>query len=49
MTSLNNHDEYVSHLKKGAIPNEETMKAIEDARQDRVEPIDNLDRWLDEL
>ena len=31
------------------IPNEETIKAIEEARNGKLEEITNLDEWLDNL
>lgn len=47
--SLNNYIEVLLYKDVGNIPNEETKKAIEDARNGNVEVVDNLHDWLDEI
>ncbi len=48
--SLNNYIEYLLYNDVGDIPNDETIKAIKEARSGRsLEPIDDLTTWLEEL
>lgn len=48
--SLNNYIEGLLYKDVGNIPNEETKKAIEEARSGKnLERIDDLDSWLDNL
>ena len=46
--SLNNYIEYLLYREVGDIPNEETKKAIEEARNKDLKPIENLDQFLEE-
>ena len=47
--SLNNYLEVLMAKDVGNIPNTETKKAILEARENKLEPIQDLDKWLDEL
>lgn len=47
--SLNNYIEYLLFKDVGNIPNEETIKAIEEARSGGGEAIENLDDWLEKI
>ncbi len=48
--SLNNYIEYLLYRDVGNIPNEETVKAIEDARNNvNIEVIEDLDFYLKNL
>lgn len=48
--SLNNYIEYLLYKDVGNIPNEETIKAIKEARSSKnLEPISDLTSWLEEL
>ena len=47
--SLNNYIEYLLFKDVGNIPNEETVRAIEEAEKGDLETIDDLDKWLGEL
>jgi hypothetical protein len=48
--SLNNYIEYLLYREVGEIPNEETIKAIEEARNSKkLKPIENLDDFLDSI
>ncbi len=48
--SLNNYIEYLLYRDVGNIPNEETVKAIEDARNNvNLEVIEDLDLYLKNL
>lgn len=48
--SLNNYIEYLLYKDVGDIPNEESIKAIDDARSNKnLETITDLDSWLDEI
>lgn len=48
--SLNNFIEYLLYREVGYIPNDETIKAIDDARNDRnLERIDNLAKYFGEI
>lgn len=48
--SLNNYIEWLLYNDVGDIPNEETIKAIKEARSSKgLEPITNLSTWLEEL
>jgi hypothetical protein len=47
--SLNNYLEMLMLRDVGSIPNEETKQAIEDARKGKLETINNLDKWLENL
>lgn len=48
--SLNNYIEYLLYKEVGRIPNEETEKAIREARESKdLKPIDDLDQFLEEL
>ena len=48
--SLNNYIEYLLYFDVGNIPNEETVKAIEDARNNiNLEVIEDLDIYLKNL
>ena len=49
--SLNNYIEWLLYNDVGGnIPNEETIKAIKEARSSKgLEPISNLSTWLEEL
>ena len=48
--SLNNYIEYLLYNDVGDIPNDETIKAIEEARSNKnLKPITNLSTWLEEL
>lgn len=48
--SLNNYIEYLLYRDVGNIPNEETVKAIEDARNNvNLEVIEDLDIYLKNL
>lgn len=47
--SLNNYIEYLLFKDVGNIPNEETVRAIEEAEKGGLETIDDLDKWLGEL
>ncbi|MCF6308195.1 MAG: hypothetical protein L3J09_09585 [Flavobacteriaceae bacterium] len=48
--SLNNYIEYLLYRDVGNIPNEETVKAIEDARNNvNLEVIEDLDLYLKDL
>jgi len=48
--SLNNYIEYLLYRDVGNIPNEETVKAIEDARNNiNLEVIEDLDTFLENL
>jgi hypothetical protein len=47
---LNNFIEYLLYREVGYIPNDETIKAIDDARNDRnLERIDNLAKYFGEI
>jgi hypothetical protein len=48
--SLNNYIEFLLYKDVGDIPNEETIKAIKEARSSKnLEPITDLTSWLEEL
>lgn len=48
--SLNNYIEYLLYKEVGRIPNEETEKAIREARESKdLKPIDDLEQFLEEL
>lgn len=47
--SLNNYLEILMLRDVGNIPNAETKKAIQEARDGNVEEIDDLDSWLEKL
>lgn len=48
--SLNNYIEYLLFKEVGNIPNEETKKAIHEARHDEnLKPIEDLDEFLNSL
>lgn len=48
--SLNNYVEGLLYEDVGHMPNEETIKAIEEARSGKnLERIEDLDTWLDNL
>lgn len=48
--SLNNYIEYLLYREVGNIPNEETKKAIDEARNSKnLNPIDDLDQFLEDL
>ncbi len=48
--SLNNYIEYLLYKEVGDIPNEETTKAIEDAKKGvGIKKVDDLDTFLKEL
>ena len=48
--SLNNYIEYLLYREVGDIPNEETEKAIDEARNNKnLKPINNLDQFLEDL
>lgn len=48
--SLNNYVEYLLYKDVGDIPNNETAKAVEDARRGQgLEQVDDLDNFLDQL
>ncbi len=48
--SLNNYIEWLLYNDVGDIPNDETIKAIKEARSSKgLEPITNLTSWLEEL
>jgi len=48
--SLNNYIEYLLYRDVGNIPNEETVQAIEDARNNvNLEVIEDLDTFLENL
>ncbi|MDT7828594.1 hypothetical protein RQM65_07955 [Pricia sp. S334] len=48
--SLNNYIEGLLHKDVGSIPNEETKKAIEEARSSKnLERINDLDTWVANL
>jgi len=47
--SLNNYIEYLLFREVGEIPNEETKKAIEEARNETLEPISDLDQFLKDV
>ncbi|MEM1406585.1 MAG: hypothetical protein AAGG59_07415 [Bacteroidota bacterium] len=48
--SLNNYIEYLLFREVGEIPNDDTKKAIEEARSSKtLKPIDNLDQFLKDI
>ena len=47
--SLNNYLEMLMIKDVGNVPNEETLKAINEARNSELERIGNLDKWLENL
>jgi hypothetical protein len=47
--SLNNYIETLLYKQVGRIPNKATIKAIQDARQDKTESIEDLDTWLEKI
>lgn len=48
--SLNNYIEYLLYREVGNIPNQETKKAINEARTSKnLKPIDDLDQFLEDL
>ena len=48
--SLNNYIEYLLYREVGNIPNEETKKAIHEARTSKnLKPIDDLDQFLEDI
>jgi hypothetical protein len=48
--SLNNYIEYLLYREVGHIPNQETKKAIDEARTStNLKPIDDLDQFLEDL
>ena len=47
--SLNNYIEKLLYRDVGDIPNDTTKSAIEEARQGKLERIENLDNWLEKL
>ena len=48
--SLNNYIEYLLYREVGDIPNEETKKAIEEARDSKnLDPIENLGQFLEDI
>lgn len=48
--SLNNYIEYLLYKDVGDIPNEESVKAINEARSNKgLEKIDDLTAWIEEV
>jgi len=47
--SLNNYIETVLYKDVGAMPNDTTKLAIEEAQNSKLERIENLDQWLENL
>ncbi len=47
--SLNNYIEYLLYREVGDIPNDETKKAIEEARNKDLKPIEDLDQFLEDI
>jgi hypothetical protein len=48
--SLNNYIEYLLYREVGNIPNQDTKKAINEARTSKnLKPIDDLDQFLEDL
>lgn len=47
--SLNNYIEKLLYCDVGNLPNDTTKAAIEEARTRKLERIENLDEWLEEL
>ncbi|QCX01985.1 hypothetical protein FGM00_18380 [Aggregatimonas sangjinii] len=47
--SLNNYLEILMLRDVGNIPNDETKQAIDEARNEDLETINDLDRWLEKL
>lgn len=47
--SLNNYIEFLLYKDVGNIPNQETVKAIKEARSGKGDKIEDLDKWLDEI
>lgn len=47
--SLNNYIEKLLYRDVGDIPNDATKDAIEEARNGKLERIENLDDWLEKL
>ena len=47
--SLNNYIEFLLYKDVGYIPNQETKKAIEEAREGDLEIISDLDSWLENI
>ncbi len=48
--SLNNYIEYLLYREVGEIPNETTIKAIEEARGDKnLKPVEDIDEFLDTI
>ena len=48
--SLNNYIEHLLYREVGNIPNEETKKAIKEARNSKkLKPINDIDQFLDDL
>ena len=48
--SLNNYIEYLLYKEVGDIPNKDTKKAIEEARNsNKLKPITDLDQFLNEI
>ena len=48
--SLNNYIEYLLYREVGDIPNEETRKAIDEARNSKgLKPIDDIDKFLESI
>jgi hypothetical protein len=47
--SLNNYIETVLYQDVGAMPNDTTKLAIEEAQNSKLERIENLDQWLENL
>ncbi|MEM6514564.1 MAG: toxin-antitoxin system HicB family antitoxin [Bacteroidota bacterium] len=47
--SLNNYIEYLLFRDIGHIPNQETIEAINEAKESELEKIEDLDSWLENL
>lgn len=47
--SLNNYIEKLLYQDVGHLPNQATKSAIEEAQKDKLEPIEDLDDWLEKL
>lgn len=47
--SLNNYIEYILYKSVGNIPNEETIKSIQEFDSKKLEEIENVDEFMDNL
>lgn len=47
--SLNNYIEYILYKSIGNLPNEETLKSIKEFNSDKLEEIENVDKFMDNL